>query len=173
MDRLKPQDVALALKVVLAGRTPWRQLDLARALHLSVSEVNHGLRRLAGAQLYDLDERRVVRANLREFLVHGLRYAFPAQLGELTEGMPTAHSAKPLADQLRIGAEDGVVWRVRDLKGAVRGYAVDPLYRTAPQAAAADPALHELLALLDALRVGRARERRLASEQLGRRLEAA
>jgi len=33
-----------------------------------------------------------------------------------------------------------------------------------------DPRLHELLALVDALRVGRAREKSLAAEELERRL---
>jgi hypothetical protein len=173
VDRLKPQDVVLALKLVVAGSRPWRQVDLARALHLSASEVNHGLRRLSASRLYDADERRVMRANLRELLVHGVRYVFPAQLGEAGTGMPTAHSAKPLADHVRAGADDGVVWRVRGAHVASHGHVIEPLYRTAPQAAAADPSLHELLALVDALRVGRARERKLAAEELGRRLEAA
>jgi hypothetical protein len=90
VDRLKPQDVVLALKLVVAGGQPWRQLDLARDLHLRASEVNHGLRRLSASRLYDAAERRVMRANLREFLVHGVRYVFPAQLGEAGTGMPTA-----------------------------------------------------------------------------------
>jgi hypothetical protein len=54
----------------------------------------------------------------------------------------------------------------------VLGRAVAPLYRSAPLAAAEDPRLHELLALVDALRVGRARERTLAREELDRRLAA-
>ncbi len=36
-----------------------------------------------------------------------------------------------------------------------------------------DPALHQLLALVDALRVGRARERQIAGEELKRRFHAA
>lgn len=172
MDRLKPQDIVLALKLVAHGRASWTQPELAKSLHISASEVNHGLRRLAVSHLYNVEDRRVVRANLKEFVVHGLRYAFPAQLGMFGEGMVTAHSAKPLADKLRLGPDDNVVWLVRDARPRVRGHAIDPLYRTAPSAAAEDPALHELLALADALRIGRARERALAIEELGRRLEA-
>jgi hypothetical protein len=166
---LKPQDVVLALKLVAHGRQPWKQPELAKALHISASEVNHGLRRLAASHLYNADERRVVRASLKEFLVHGLRYVFPAQLGMFGEGLLTAYSARPLADKLRLGPNDNVVWLVRD--GRHRGHAIEPLYRTAPRAAAEDPALHELLALADALRVGRARERALAVEELAKRLE--
>jgi len=172
VGRLEPQDVVLALKLVTRGRTPWKQAELAKSLHISASEVNHRLRRLASSHLYDAEARRVVRASLKEFLVHGLRNFFPAKLGERGEGMVTAHSAKPLADKLRIGPDDQVVWIVRGASPRVRGHAVEPLYRTAPSAAAEDPALHELLALVDALRVGRARERALATEELAKRLEA-
>ncbi len=86
------------------------------------------------------------------------------------EGMVTAHSAHPLADKLRLGAEDGVVWRMRDPRFRAKGHVIEPLYKTAPQAAADDPALHELLALADALRIGRARERALAADELATRL---
>lgn len=172
MDRLKPQDVVLALKLVARAGAPWTQPGLAKSLHISASEVNHGLQRLAVSHLYNVEERRVVRANLKEFLVHGLRYAFPARLGRLGEGMVTAYSAKPLADKLRVGPDDNVVWRARGAGHRVRGHAIEPLYPTAPSAAAEDPALHELLALADALRVGRARERALATEELAMRLGA-
>lgn len=171
VERLKPQDIVLALKLVAQGGVPWKQAELAKSLHISASEVNHGLRRLAASHLYNAEERRVVRASLKEFLVHGLRYAFAAQLGRQGEGMVTAHSAKPLSDRLRIGPDDHVVWLVRGAGPRVRGHSIEPLYRTAPSAAAEDPALHELLALADALRVGRARERALATEELRKRLE--
>ena len=45
-----------------------------------------------------------------------------------------------------------------------------PLYRTVPAAALRDPILYELLALVDALRDGRARERQLAAQELIARL---
>ncbi|RYF43790.1 MAG: MarR family transcriptional regulator, partial [Comamonadaceae bacterium] len=51
-------------------------------------------------------------------------------------------------------------------EGKAKGPTLSPLYRTAPQAALADPSLHRLLALLDALRTGRARERNLAAQLL-------
>jgi hypothetical protein len=45
-----------------------------------------------------------------------------------------------------------------------------PLYRSVPGAALRDPAFYEWLALVDAVRSGRARERRMAADELGRRL---
>jgi hypothetical protein len=44
------------------------------------------------------------------------------------------------------------------------------LHKAAPKAARKDPALHELLALIDAVRDGRVRERQLAEKELIARL---
>lgn len=168
--RLKPQDVVVALKLIAQGGAEWTQPELARSLHLSASEVNHGLKRLAACHLFNVRERRVIRAGLQEFLVSGLRYVFPAHLGLLGQGMPTAFSVSPLAEKLRLGDEDGVVWVASGKAARARGRVIAPLYRNVPLAAAADPKLHEYLALADTLRVGRARERAMAREELSRRL---
>jgi len=170
-SRLKPQDVVLALKLVAGAGTKLPQQALAQAIHLSSSEVNHGLKRLAACHLFNPREERVIRANLREFLFSGLRYVFPTQLGLFGEGMPTAFSVGPLAKKLRFGDEEGVVWQVAgQMKPTARGRVIAPLYRTVPQAAAEDPVLHEYLALVDTLRVGRAREQAMAREELSKRL---
>ena len=57
--------------------------------------------------------------------------------------------------------------------GQAKGPTLSPLYRTAPEAALADPALHRLLALLDALRTGRARERAMAARLMEAELTSA
>ena len=49
---------------------------------------------------------------------------------------------------------------------SVRGEALKPIYRSAPQAARNDPKLYQCLGLLDAIRAGRARERKLAEKHL-------
>jgi hypothetical protein len=168
--RLKPQDVVVALKLVASANSSWKQPELAKALHMSASEVNHGLKRLAACHLFNPRERRVVRASLLEFLVSGLRYVFPAQLGLFGEGMPTSVGASVLKGKVRLGEEEMLVWPMADRAKAVRGRVVAPLYKNVPLAAAEDPALHDYLALADALRVGRARERALAKDELTKRL---
>jgi hypothetical protein len=50
--------------------------------------------------------------------------------------------------------------------GPVRGRALRPLHPNAARAAARDPRLHKLLALVDAFRIGRARDREVASAEL-------
>lgn len=47
---------------------------------------------------------------------------------------------------------------------------VNPLYASAPGAAIEDPALYELRALLDALRIGQARDRQMAVRMIDERL---
>jgi hypothetical protein len=57
-----------------------------------------------------------------------------------------------------------------DPEGTVRGFKFSPLTRSAPKAAKQDPKLYEVLALIDALRDGRARERQFAEKELTLRL---
>ena len=170
--RLKPQDVVLALKLVARPPSSWTQVELAKALHISVSEVNHGLKRLAACQLFNSRERRVIRSSLLEFLVSGLRYVFPTELGLVGDGMPTSIGASALSSKLRLIEGDQIVWRTSasSASARVRGRVIAPLYKNVPKAAAEDAALHEYLALADALRVGRARERAFAKEELSRKL---
>ena len=55
-------------------------------------------------------------------------------------------------------------------KGKQKGQAIQPLYRSVPEAALNDAKLHEMLALVDAIRVGSARERKLAVVELKKRI---
>jgi hypothetical protein len=73
--------------------------------------------------------------------------------------MPTAHAAPPLAQKFARSASRDLppVWP--DPEGSVRGLEVSPLYRSAPNAAKRDADLYRLLALVDAIRGGRARRR--------------
>jgi hypothetical protein len=167
---LKPQDVMVALKLVSRGSAvPWKYAELASELSMSASEVHGGVRRLTDCRLFNHSLQRVDRLALRNFLVHGIAHVFPANPVEQARGMPTAISAPPLAGKLLVGDEDRMVWP-SSKPGGVRGRRIDPLYRSAPEAASRDPALYELLALVDALRAGRARERHLARQELERRL---
>ena len=82
--------------------------------------------------------------------------------------MPTAYAASPLSDRIAADGDLPSVWP--DAEGDVRGVTLEPLHRPAPKAARKDPALHEFLALIDALRHGRVRERQLAEKESSARL---
>lgn len=163
---MKAQDVIIALKLLSA--TPELSFaELGKSVGLSASEAHGCIRRLIESRLVEPDSRRVIRRSLLRFLVHGAPFAFPANLRETTRGLPTAWGAPVLRDSFTAD-EAPPVWP--DPEGTVRGQSVKPLYPSAVLAARRDPSLYDLLALVDALRLGRARERKLAAELLEKRL---
>lgn len=101
--------------------------------------------------------------NLAEFALHGAKYAFPGVRLPLAVGVPTSHSAPAFAGVFAPGSSD-FVWPHPN--GTVRGVGVEPLHSSVPYAAMQDAKLYEMLALFDALRVGKARERGMALERL-------
>lgn len=168
---LKPQDVVVLLKLVAIGRQPWTYASLANALQLSASQMHSAVKRLLKARLAVQRGREVAPQirNAEEFLVHGVRYAFVPEHGAVTRGMPTGYAAPPLDKMFRVSDALPPVWA--DPEGDVRGLSFAPLYRNVPAAARRDPALYELLALVDAIRDGRARERSMAAKELRLRLD--
>jgi DNA-binding Lrp family transcriptional regulator len=169
---LKPQDIVVALKLF---RYPQKRPPfsvMATDLGLSPSEVHGAMKRLQGARLIhapEMQDRPNVSA-LEEFLVHGLKYAFPAQRGSVTRGIPTSYAASPLNTEIVLGDELPPVWPWPE--GDTRGVAFEPLYKTVPAAALRDSVLYEFLAIVDALRDGRARERKIAERELMKRIRS-
>ena len=164
---LKPQDLLVLLKVAAHPPQHWTYAVLGEALAMSASEAHACVKRAVACGLAVEPARgewSPVKPNLLEFIVHSVRYIWPATPGPVKRGVPTAFGAEPLASHLAVAAGEAPVWA--HPTGSAKGPTVSPLYRTAPLAALADPALHRLLALLDALRVGRARERSLAATLL-------
>lgn len=164
---MRPQDVAVLLKIIALGDTPWLAKDVALSLGLSPAEVSNSLGRSAYAGLLDATKRKVVRGALLDFLRYGLPFAFPVHPGGTVRGVPTAHSAAPLRD-LFVGAE-AYVWP--SARGTLQGQGITPLYPGAPEACLQDPDLYAMLSLVDALRVGRVRERTEAAKELAKRLK--
>jgi hypothetical protein len=84
--------------------------------------------------------------------------------------VPTAWGAPPLAELLAEDGEPAPVWP--DPRGASRGPIVKPLAEGVPRLAGRDREIGEWFALLDAIRIGRARERQLAAALLSERIWA-
>jgi hypothetical protein len=168
---LKPQDIAVALKLVVLGPKRLAYSGLGQAMHLSQFEAHAAVQRLIAAKLVvSIDGAiRPVTGALRRFLVNGAPYAYPPVRGEVVVGTPTAHAVPPLKDKFAPNAELPPVWP--DPSGSVRGQALLPLYPGLPAAAKEDSQLYELVALFDALRVGQAREREMAGRMLEARLK--
>ena len=160
---LKGQDILVLLRLLEAPEG-WTVRSIGASIGLDPAGVHRALKRLDDARLVDVGRRRVNRSNAEEFLVHGLKYLFPAQQGGMSRGVPTAWAAPPLNEELAPVDEPPPVWP--DARGNARGVALEPLHDKAPEIARRDPALAERLALIDAIRVGDGRIRSLAEKQL-------
>lgn len=168
---LKPQDVLVVLKLLALGQQSWSYAGLAEQLGMSASQLHAAVKRALTAQLAVRKGGDIVPhlRNLEEFLISGLKYVFVPEQGELTRGLPTSYAAPPLDKHFAASQEPPPVWP--HPKGTVRGMSFSPLYSLAPRAAQMDDKLYELLALVDAIRGGRARERELAIKELKKHLE--
>jgi len=185
---LHPQDVVVVLKLV-ANRDAakrWTYADLSKDLFMSASQVFRSVNRAESARLLNAptvppppgaSEEEPARVwlwpnnnNLKEFLIHGVKYAFPVERGGATRGIPTAEAARPLAEHFHQDFPLPPVWPYAE--GPLRGIAFSPLHKNVPQAALRDSKLYELLALVDAIREGRAREREIAIRELTARIDA-
>lgn len=166
ITRLGPFDVVMALRLLSSAGT---LVQLAEELAVAPSQVHLSLSRLQGAGLLRPQGRAANARALGEFLIHGVRYAFPARRGEIALGVPTAYSAPPLS--AAIDATDVLVWPAPGHPRAVRGFAITPLYRGAPKLPERARATYELVAMVDALRLGEPRTRLAVRSHLERALE--
>lgn len=165
---LLPQEIYILIALANRGDAEWTYDRLANELEMPPSQVFKSLERAHAAQLFAKEKRRVVRRNLLEFIVHGVRYAFAVRPGSVTRGVPAGWQAPGLADSMAEEPSETYVWPAAD--GSVRGVGVEPLHASLPLVALRNPELHAQFALVDILRVGSARERKVAAEELEKRL---
>ncbi len=163
---MRPQDIIVLLKIISFQHNNWRNIDIAIALQISPSEVSEALNRCKIAKLIDSKKRTVHLNSLKEFLIYGLKYVFPVEPGSVVKGIPTAHSAYPINKHI-VSGEDVYVWQYA--KGTQRGQSIEPLYKTIPAISLNDQLLYELLVIVDTIRVGRAREIKIAINELDKR----
>ena len=161
---LKSQDIFIMLKLVSRRGSEWSYPLLSHELFMSASEVHSGVKRAVAAKLMDMNRKIPIKSNLLEFLIHGVKYAYPPDRGGMTRGIPTGYAAAPLKELIVQPDEPPPVWP--DAEGQIRGYEFSPLYRSVPRACKVDSKLYELLALVDAIRDGRARERKIAIKEI-------
>jgi hypothetical protein len=169
---LKPLDLAVLLMLVILRKEPkYTYAALAKLLLLSQFEVHASVQRLIAARLLvDAGEYfRPVMEAVRQYVLFGASYCYPALRGEPTIGFATAYGVPPLSEKVLFSQEMPPVWPHPE--GDQRGFALMSLYENLPLAAKACPPLYELLALFDALRMGQAREREIAVQLLNERLQ--
>ncbi|HEX5763148.1 MAG TPA: hypothetical protein VFY04_08505 [Solirubrobacterales bacterium] len=165
---VKDSDVYV-LSGLLAHDGAWSYRSLAERLHVPHPVVQRALERAKGADLYSVDRREVHFPHFEEFALHALRFVAPARLGALTPGVPAAWAAEPMVAAIRSsGDEPPPVWPYAH--GRVRGQAIEPLHSAAPEAVENWPELGEVLALLDSLRAGDVRVRKVAGDLFSKML---
>lgn len=162
---LQPSDVVVAMHLAASPGDTYE--EIGRALEISKSSAYRSVKRLEKARLLVPGRREPMRHSFLEFLRHGVRHAFFAEPGREELGIPTAHSAPPLADEMDF--DKFYVWP--DSTGVVRGASVQPLYNQAPHLQGHNQSMYRALALVDAVRVGQPRERERALELLDGYLE--
>lgn len=191
MNGMKSQDIVVLLKLVslqeqeeqnwpgqpqwaFQGESPYSVRTLGAFLGISKSEINAAIKRSlsSGLAIKDRQTGRPSpnRRNLHNFIVHGLKFVFPAKPGSMTRGIPTAFAAPMLKNLLVSAGEYIYVWP--SAEGKDMGQSVEPLFKSVPEAVQRDERLYEYLALVDAIRLGNQREAGLAGERLSERLLA-
>jgi predicted transcriptional regulator len=163
---MRPHDIVILLKIASKDQSSWYMKDISQELNISASEVSESINRSKIAGLIAPHNNKLMKLALLDFLEHGLKYVYPQQPGAIVRGIPTAHSAPPL--NKTIISDEPYVWPSG--KGTMRGQSIQPLYPSVIEAVKKDTKLYELLALVDAIRVGRAREKEMAIEALKSRL---
>ncbi len=167
---LKPQDILILMKLLLLEGKNWRYEDLHMELGLSSSECHSAIYRLNLSKLIRKEgsEFKLNRSATKEFLFYGLPYVFPAKVDRISNGIPVAHSGPLLSKEFVFTPSEVYVWP--DPHGPTKGESVTPLYKTVPFAAKRDKNLYEILSLIEALRVGRSREIKMARQLLEEKL---
>ena len=159
---LKSQDIVVASSLAVHPGRAWNFQSLGEATGLSQSAAFRAVQRLRASGLVVPDGFQVFDKRFMNLLEHGVPYVFAAAPGKVARGVPTAYAAPPLS--AHVNASSALVWP--DPKGTVRGESLPPLAPSAVQAALRDEPLYHVLALIDALRIGRPREQKLAVQLL-------
>src|SRR5579884_1757452 len=97
-ETLLPQDIVLVLKLLCHPRGNWTYAEAAEQLEQSSSQVFSSAKRAAisGFLPEPTLKAGLNRAAIKEFLIHGVKYAFPVHRGSMTRGVPTSWAAPPL-----------------------------------------------------------------------------
>ncbi|WP_323815928.1 hypothetical protein [Cellvibrio sp. NN19] len=159
--------------LIIHAKDRYSVRNLEAMTGISKSEISASLKRSVNAGLASLDRKvKLPRANnraLKEFIVHGLKYVFPAEPGKIVRGIPTSLAAPVMAGKLMTAGDVINVWP--DPTGKEKGQSILPLFKSVPKAVKQDPELYKLLALVDAIRLGNARETQLAVQLLDDELQ--
>jgi len=159
---IRPHDLVILLQIALNKNEYVQMKDMANKLFISPSEISTSLQRSVYSGLVADDRHSIIRESLLKFIIYGLPYTFPTKPGTPAMGIPTGHSAYPLSNFFN--DSEIYVWPYEN--GEIRGLSIEPYYTNQPKAVKFNNELHAVLALTDAIRLGRKREKNMASDML-------
>jgi hypothetical protein len=142
---------------------------LGEQLSLSKSQVHYSVKKCIQVGLLGEKTMTPKPEAIKEFIGHAVKYLFPAEWLGKGRGIATAHSMEPLCEVIS-SAGLPIIWE--EPNGALEGMVLKPIHPNVPFASLRDRQLYEYLSLIDALRSGRAREKRLALQELMARIES-
>jgi len=162
---LKPIDLTVLAYLRSVHREfPWTQAQIAGGLGVSQSSVHRALHQLEASALLGRDDR-----PFRDLVVYAVRHVYPVAVGASARGVATGWAHPSIAAHIHVA--EALVWPSD--AGDAHGPSVEPLHPCVPAAARRSVRFYEVMALIDVFRLGRARERALATRRLDEILEIA
>ena len=163
---IKPQDVLVACQLAILGNKTQTHAWLSETLHLSSSTVFASLKSLKLAKLVTASGAgpKVVGQKLLEFLVYGVPTIYYPQKTEVVRGVATAVFSPHFRERFTTDKDLPVVWPYS--KGKETGEGLVPLYPSIPIACSKSLDLYQLMATIEILRIGKAREKDAAISYL-------
>ncbi len=159
MNQLRPYDPVIAL--YLGSLQKWNNYEQASEdLMMSPSMIFNAVKRLRYARLVSDSLNQVNQKALGDFIQYGVPYSFADQPMEVTVGIPTSWGCPALKPSFNSAENTPDVWAHKD--GKIRGYRVEPLHKNFPDACLKNEKIYNYCGLIDAIRVGRAREKKIA-----------
>lgn len=154
-------DILVAAKIYAVRPNKLSFAELGKSIGVSASQVHRAFGNCVDAGLLRSDGS--VRTHQLKLVLMGLKYFMPPKFGPVSRGILTGSSVAAIHGML-VREDLPLIWESAD--GDVRGRTLEPIYKSAPFAAKNDPLLHKILGLTDSVRVGEAREARLARNEL-------
>jgi len=164
----KDADIMVLLALSKGGEG-WSLRMLSEATQLPHAAAQRSVNRLAESGLYERERKCLNKVQASEFLLHSVKFLWPARLGGEARGIPTAWDAPVFEKDFERNVGVRMVWP--HPYGEARGIALVPIHRLMPEVARQDPDMYERFALLDGLRIGDARLRSVSARQLAEKLD--
>lgn len=175
---LQPQDIGLLNYLLWQGilkpTNKYDRNDIMSQCCMGEQHIQESLERLFAGHLVSRVTGHVHVASAKDVFL-AIPSIYPGQVTqETTSGLATAGDAPKIKNELRLIDGTPLVWQYNLLPEApqrVVGIAVEPLFQQAPTTARRNEHLYFMLAVIDCLRYGKAREKEYGVGAINRVLE--